>query len=147
MVNLPRRHMSGVSSTCLVSQDSTCLVSQDSTCLVSPDSTCLVSHDSTCQGCQEHRKLVISGTSVVAMACHGPILNNNEAMGSGKVFKYLPGLRDTIQQFKNGRQSPKITKSNKLPYILIHLCLGSHAGVIKYYQVLVRAPFSRWAQE
>ena len=83
-------------STCLVSQDSTCLVSQDSTCLVSQDSTCLVSQDSTCQGCQEHQKLVVSGTNVVAMARHGPILQDNEATGSGKVFKYLPGLRDII---------------------------------------------------
>ena len=32
----------------------------------------------------------------VAMARHGPILKDNEATGSGKVFKYLPGLRDII---------------------------------------------------
>ena len=44
----------------------------------------------------EHRKFVISGMNVVAVARHGPILNDNEAMVSGKVFKYLPGLRDTI---------------------------------------------------
>ncbi len=31
---------------------------------------------------------------MVTMTCHGPILNDNEAMASGKVLKYLPGLRD-----------------------------------------------------
>ena len=47
----------------------------------------------------------------VAMARHGPILNDNEAMGSGKVFKYLPGLRDTIKKSKTAteyKQSPNI---------------------------------------
>ena len=33
---------------------------------------------------------------MVAMARHGSILNDNEDMGSGKVFQYLPGLRDII---------------------------------------------------
>ena len=30
------------------------------------------------------------------MARHGPILNDNEAMGPGNVYKYFPDLRDTI---------------------------------------------------
>ena len=47
-------------------------------------------------GCQEHRQFAILGVNGVGMARHGPILNDNEAMGSGKVSKYLPGLRDTI---------------------------------------------------
>ena len=51
-----------------------------------------------CLGCQEHRELVIWGMNGVAVARHGPILKDNEAMGSGKVFKYLPGLRDTIKK-------------------------------------------------
>ena len=38
----------------------------------------------------------------VAVARHGPILNDNEAMGK-KVFRYLPGLGDN----KNGKWSPK----------------------------------------
>ena len=82
-------------STCVVSQDSTCLVSQDSTCVVCQDSTCVVSQDSTCLGCPEHVKFVISGMNVVTMDRHGLILNDNEATWSGKVSKYLPGLRDT----------------------------------------------------
>ena len=32
------------------------------------------------------------------MALHGPILNDNEAMGSGKVFRYLPDLWNTIKK-------------------------------------------------
>ena len=43
---------------------------------------------------------LFSGTNVVAMAPHGPILNDNEAMGSGKVFKYLRSLQDTIKTSK-----------------------------------------------
>ena len=39
---------------------------------------------------------VISGVNGVAMNHHGLILRENEATGSRKVFKYLPGLRDTI---------------------------------------------------
>ena len=39
---------------------------------------------------------VISGVNGVGMDRHGLILRENEATGSGKVFKYLPGLRDTI---------------------------------------------------
>ena len=43
---------------------------------------------------QVRTKFAISGTNVVAMARHGPILKDNEATGSGKVFKYLPDLQD-----------------------------------------------------
>ena len=114
-----RRRPTSQDSTCLVSQDSTCLVSQDSTCLVSQDNTCLVSQDSTCQGCQEHQKLVVSGTNVVTMARHGLILKDNEATGSGKVFRYLRGFRDTIKKIRNGRQSPKIPKRCILLYFPI----------------------------
>ena len=120
-------------STCLVSQDSTCLVSQDSTCLVSQDSACLVLQDSTRQACQEHRKLVISGTNMVAMARHGPILNDNEAMGARKVLKYLRVLGDAIKQIKNGCQSPTISQHGVLlrfyiirPLTPISTCWGYH---------------------
>ena len=51
---------------------------------------------------------IIFGTNGVAMARHGPILNDNEAMGSGKVSKYLQGLRDTI---KNSKMPAKVQKS------------------------------------
>ena len=117
-----------IDSTCLVSQDSTCLVSQDSTCLVSQDSICVVSQDSTCQGCQEHRKLVVSGTNVVAMARHGPILKDNEATGSGKVFRYLPGLRDTIKN----RKWPAKSQNPKTLYFTVFSYKAScfmHRGV------------------
>ena len=40
-----------------------------------------------CLGCRGHRELVILGVNGVAVARHGPILKDNEAMGSGKVFK------------------------------------------------------------
>ena len=39
---------------------------------------------------------VISGTHGVAVARHGLILWENEAMGSRKVFRYLLDLRDAI---------------------------------------------------
>ena len=39
---------------------------------------------------------VISGVNGVAVDRHGLILRENDATGSRKVFKCLPGLRDTI---------------------------------------------------
>ena len=48
----------------------------------------------------------------VAVARHWPILNDNEAMVSGKVFKYLPGLRDTIGESKMPAEIPKIPKTH-----------------------------------
>ena len=71
-----------------------------------------------CLACQEHRKFVILEMNEVPMARHGLILKDNEAMGSGKVFKYLPGLRDTIFISKC---PPKIKHPKKhiLPYIYI----------------------------
>ena len=53
-------------------------------------------HFSICLACQEHRKCVILGTNGVAMARHGLILSQDGATRLRKVFKYLPGLRDTI---------------------------------------------------
>ena len=50
-----------------------------------------------CLGCRGHRELVILGMNGIAVARHGPILKDNEAMGSGKVFRYLRGFRDTIK--------------------------------------------------
>ena len=58
-------------------------------------------------GLPKTQKLVISGTNVVAMARHGPILNDNEAMGSGQIFKYLPGLQDTTQKYKMAAKAPE----------------------------------------
>ena len=92
----------------------------------------LVSQDSTCQGCQERRKLVVSGTNVVAMARHGPILKDNEATGSGKVFKYLPGLRDTI---KKSKIAAKVQKSKNTAFYRIFNIWGRRHGRSPYYKV------------
>ena len=46
------------------------------------------------------KKRIILDTFGVAMARNGLILWENEATGSRKVFKYLPGLRDTIKKSK-----------------------------------------------
>ena len=43
----------------------------------------------------------------VAMAGHGPILNDNEAMGARKVFRYLRGFWDTIKKSKMPAKVPK----------------------------------------
>ncbi len=45
---------------------------------------------------QVRESLVIWGVNGVGMDWHGLTLRENEAAGSGKVFKYVPGLRDTI---------------------------------------------------
>ena len=60
-------------------------------------------------------KFTILGTKWVAMARHGPILKDNEATGSGKVFKYLRGFRDII---KNQKWPPK-SKKSKNPYFTV----------------------------
>ena len=39
----------------------------------------------------------------VTMAHHGLILNHNDAMGFGKVFRYLPGRWDTIFRVTTGQ--------------------------------------------
>ena len=84
-----------------------------------------------CLACQEHRKFVILEMNEVPMARHGLILKDNEAMGSGKVFKYLPGLRDVIFVSKIIAKVKNKNKSHITElYIYIYICLGSHAGVI-----------------
>ena len=60
-----------------------------------------------CLGCRGHRELVIVGVNGVAVACHGPISKDNKATGAGKVFKYLPSLRDTIKNSKMAAEVPK----------------------------------------
>ena len=71
-------------------------------------------------------KFTIRGMKWVAMARHGPILKDNEATGSGKVFRYLPGLRDTI---KKSKMAAKVKKSQNTVFSYIDY-LGSRAGVI-----------------
>ena len=62
----------------------------------------------TCLTCQEHRKCKVLGMSKVAVARHGPILKDSEAMRARKVFKYLRDLYDTIKKSKN---VPKVQQS------------------------------------
>ena len=47
----------------------------------------------------------------VAMARHGLILSQDEATSSRKVFKYLPGLRDTILRPKMAAKVQKSTNT------------------------------------
>ena len=63
-------------------------------------------------------KFTIRGMKWVAMARHGPILKDNEATGSGKVFKYLPGLRDTT---KKSKMAAKAQKSKNTVFYRIFL--------------------------
>ena len=55
---------------------------------------------------------------MVTMARHGPILNDNEATGSGKVSKYLPGLWDTI---KKSKMAAKVQTSQNTVFYRIFL--------------------------
>ena len=80
-----------------------------------------------CLACQEHRQFVILGMNEVPMARHGLILKDNEAMGSGKVFKYLPGLRDIICISKIAAD---VRKTHKLLYFYIG---GRRRGRSPYY--------------
>ncbi len=52
------------------------------------------------------------GLNGVAVAHHRPILGDNKAMGSGKVPKYLPGLRDTIKVSKMAAEVKKLENSH-----------------------------------
>ena len=54
----------------------------------------------------------------VAMARHGPILKDNEATGSGKVFKYLRGFRDII---KKSKMAAKVQKSKNTAFYRIFI--------------------------
>ncbi len=47
------------------------------------------------------RICIILGTNGVATARRHLILNQDEATGSRKVSRYLPGLRDAIEKLKN----------------------------------------------
>ena len=73
---------------------------------------------------------IIFGTNGVAMARHGPILNDNEAMGSRKVSKYLPGLRDTITKSKIPAEVQQIPKHRISHYFYIIPQPGLPIGVL-----------------
>ena len=48
----------------------------------------------------ELKKTIILGLNGVAVARHGPILGENGAVGSRRVFRYLPDLREAIKKSK-----------------------------------------------
>ena len=75
----------------------------------------------------------------VAMARHGLILSQDGATDSRKVFKYLPGLRDTILRPKMTKKTKilKIQKSRKFPCIYIYILPINRPG--GYYINLSRA--------
>ena len=63
----------------------------------------------------------IWGVNGVAMARNGLILWQNEAVGSRKVFRYLPGLWDTI---KKSKMLAKVRKSKNVVFYRILLYIG-----------------------
>ncbi len=52
-------------------------------------------------------KVVIFGINGVAVGRNGLILWENDAMGSRKVFKYLPGLGEAIPRLWEARKKSK----------------------------------------
>ena len=75
----------------------------------------------------------------VAMARHGPILKDNEATGSGKVFKYLRGFRDII---KKSKMAAKVQKSKNTAFYRIFIY-----GELPIYRPgghYVSSSLSRW---
>ena len=56
---------------------------------------------------------MVLGMNGVAMARHGLILWENEATGSRKVSKYLPGLRDAVLGPKNVSKTTKQKKTKQ----------------------------------
>ena len=77
-----------------------------------------------CMVPQKRRKSIILGMNGVAVARHGPILKDNEAMGARKVFKYLTGLRDTIKKSKTAAEDQQ-SKNDVFYHIPIMLNRGS----------------------
>ena len=64
-------------------------------------------------------KLIIWGINGVAMACRGLILNDNEATGSRKVSRYLPGLQEVILNLK---MAAKVQQSkNQVFYSILYI--------------------------
>ena len=60
----------------------------------------------------------------VAMARHGPILKDNEAMGARKVFKYLTGLRDTIKKSKTAAEDQQSKNDVFYRIFIVRVTLG-----------------------
>ena len=82
-------------------------------------------------GCQELIKCAILGVNGVAMARHGLILSQDGATSLGKVFKYLPGLRDTIKTSKITKKTENRTNIFLHIYIYIYPYYPYHHFLIK----------------
>ena len=70
----------------------------------------------------------------VAMARHGLILNHNEATGSRKVSRYLPGLRDAI---KKSKITAKVQTSQNPVYSRISVLSTQHLSVLSTQHISV----------
>ena len=66
-----------------------------------------------------HKVEVISGMNGVAMARHGLILWENGATASRKVSRYLPGLREAINNSKTLNMFKNLENSI-LPYFSVY---------------------------
>ncbi len=70
----------------------------------------------------------VLGAKWVAVARHGLILWENEATGSRKVFKYLPGLCDTILRLNIINKKIKKTTNHKTNQVIsVYSDMGSAA--------------------
>ena len=58
----------------------------------------------------------------VAVARHGPILGENGAVGSRKVFRYLPDLREAI---KTSKKTDKVNKYKNTVFYRIFIYTDS----------------------
>ena len=76
----------------------------------------------------QNYEFTISGMNEVAVARHGPILKDNEATGSGKVFKYLRGFRDTIKKSKMPAEVPKSKNT-----VFYHIFILSDPSLLSAY--------------
>ena len=71
---------------------------------------------------------MVWGLKRVAMARHGLILSQDGATSLRKVFKYLPGLRDTIKKSKMAEKVPK-PRIARFPIILLSIAVWGLALV------------------
>ena len=79
----------------------------------------------------------------VAVARNGPILWENEAMGSRKVSRYLPGLWEAIKKSKKMEKDRKWRNDRKFRIfgifgifaLLAHGGVGGMGGALYYFQL------------
>ena len=76
-----------------------------------------------------------------AMARHGLILRETEATGSRKVFKCLPGFRDTILTPKFTQKNPNPLKRKNQHVCYIRRPLWGHQACDIYCPLLLSSPW------